>query len=223
MKREYDGDPLDLSWQNIEDRPFGNDGETVDVIENTANDTRESVSLSASESLTEHEADLVAAIIEHGPVSRKELTNEYGFSRRIRTKLPDLNDLGLVEKVDNKDGRSYIWDSPLDSMSDIKFEDGTHEFISTTIRYYCLSQNKREILSFAAQYPDKTHSEIAENVDVSRSLVGLTFDEYYDPRTTTEPWDIIESKTNLREINRLIEATEQRLQKLKRRKSELKR
>lgn len=31
MKREYDGSPIDATWQDIQDRPYKGSGETVDV------------------------------------------------------------------------------------------------------------------------------------------------------------------------------------------------
>ena len=218
-KRTYEGDPLDHSWQDFEDRPFGGEGETVDVVDNTPHNQRGEVELPADFHLSEKYFEIFLALAEIGPAPVRELAESVDMSRRggwhAVEKLVEV-DLAAIEEDVGKYGADLI--HPAVSPDDkFVFSNGvTSDLLPSKTHPIRLTPNQRRVLAHATRYPTKSKTKIGEATGISQVNVGRTLREHGDPRREINHLSVGHAQSEL-------ELVEERLEHLKERRTELKR
>lgn len=219
VNRSYEGDPIDASWQDFEDRPYGGDGETVDVIDNTPHNHRGEVELPAEFNLSEKYFRVFLSLAEVGPAPVRELSDAAEVTKKCaRNAVEKLvkHDLAAIEEGGAKYGADLVHPtvSPTDNFV---FSNGINsDILPSKTHPLRLTPNQRRVLSHAARYPTKTISKIGEAVGIHHANVGRMFKEHGDPRREIQHLSIGYAQSEL-------ELVKERIEHLKKRRSELKR
>lgn len=217
-KRSYEGDPIDASWKDFEDRPYGDDGETVEVIDNTPHNHRGEVELPEDFNLTEKHFRVFLSLDKAGPTPVRELSDAADVSKKCaRNAVEKLtkHDLAVIEDGGAKYGADLVHPtvSPTDNFV---FSNGINsDILPSKTHPLRLTPNQRRVLSHAARYPTKTISKVGEAVGINHANVGRIFKEHGDPRRKIQHLSVGYAQSELKLV-------EERIEHLKERRSELK-
>lgn len=219
VDRSYEGEPIDASWQDFEDRSFGTDGETVEVIDNVPHNRRGEVELPEDFYLSEKYFQVFLALAEIGPAPIRDLAERADISkagaRNAINKLAE-HDLIAVEEGEAKHGADliHLTVSPNDKFV---FSNGiTSDILPSKTHPIRLTPNQRRVLAHAARYPTKSKTKIGEAVGISQPTVGRILREHGDPRREIHHLSIGHTQSE-------FELVEERIEHLKERRAELKR
>lgn len=216
--RNYEGSPIDASWKDFNDRPYGSDGETVDVIDNTPHNQRGEVEIPADFHLTEKYFQVFLTLAKMGPTTYRSLADSIDMTKAgVRNAIKKLTecDLAAVEQNAAKYGAD-VTDLTVSPDDKYIFSNGiSSDILPSETHPLRLTPNQRLVLSHAARYPTKTKMKIGEAVGIHHKNVGLILNKHGDPRREIQELSIGYAQSEL-------ELVEERIKYLKKRRSELK-
>jgi DNA-binding MarR family transcriptional regulator len=219
VNRSYEGDPIDTSWQDFEDRPYGGDGETVDVIDTTPHNQRGEVELPADFYLSEKYFQVFLALAEIGAAPLRDLAEAANITKEgARNAVEKLieRDLAVVEEKAAKYGAD-VFHPTVSPDEKFVFSNGiTSDILPSNTHPIRLTPNQRRVLAHAARYPTKTKTKIGEAVGIDQVSVGRILRKHGDPRREIQHVSVGYTQSEL-------ELVEERIEHLKKRRSELKR
>jgi len=211
--RKYTGNPLDMSWQDIKDRPYKGTGETVGVVGGDEKTKDGYVDVPEDFYLVESQFDVFKKIAENEPTTPSKVSDQTGLTKQtIRNVAKKLENHSLVERdLESGEIRTVV------SLGDrFRFTDRiTSDVLVSDTHPFRIPPAARDILAYAAVNPTKTQVAIAEDMARPRSQVNETLNEYGDPRREIEAISVGYAKSELKLV-------ESRIESLKERRSELK-
>lgn len=176
--REYQGDPLDMSWQDIQDRPFKGKGKTVSVID--GNDGSDISVPTLDTPLTHNEVEILEAANDMSPTTAQDIAEKVDAS--VRTVQRYLKELvkSRVIMVDGRDkwgANVYHWDAPPVPVIRRHATDES-DFIPGTIDPLRLTDVECRVIQRYIQFPNNSHTQIARDCDTTQPTVSRILKKY---------------------------------------------
>jgi len=198
-KRQFQGDPLDLSWEN---GPWANDGKTVEVYGGEKPE-KEEKSKELELPLGEGALEVLKYLRDNGPERSQVVANKLEFSRsqvfRVYKKFSPYN---FIDRIQSKnDGRVYIYNSPDRVLSKLRNKlDYNFDPVPNRIDELTLTPNELKTIQKRVMFPNMSQNRIGEEVEVSQPSVYRCLRKYnllnndqfvspeHPPRYRDEDW-----------------------------------
>ncbi len=204
---------LDMSWQDLKDRPYKGEGETVDVIGGETAESSGYVELDSEFTLAESQFELLEAVMELESPTPAKLSDELGVTKRTVRNFGNLLEEHGIGERDKESGEISTFFSLDDRF---KFSNGiTSDLLVSDTHPLKLTPMQREILAFAARNPTVSQGVISEKLGVNRRTVNEALNNHGDPRRPISEISVGRARSEL-------ELVEARIESLKERRAELK-
>jgi len=222
----YEGDPIDISWQDFKNRPYGGSGETVDVVNNISKSGRSEFAVPDGYTIGEKTARVLKHLEEmDGKMTVKQIAEQIEMTKHgVRDSLQKLSKIGVVycDPAAGKWGAD-LWTPVVDVNDLYTFPDGLNsDLLPSNTHPIRLTQTQRKIIGYAVRNPTRTQAHIARQIDVSQPTVHRTLKKYHDPRKEINELEVGHANAKIEIINNRIEHFQDRISELRTERSELK-
>lgn len=224
-KRTYDGPPIDVTWTDFQDRPYGGTGETVEVIDSRFDaPADDAVTLPSGFHLGPTGFDIYQSLADDGEATPRELADRLGVAQQtVYNQTDSLSSAGVIEVDEGAGayGASLLrLTAPYDAQ--FWFGDGvSSDLLPSKTHPLRIPPMRRRILAYAARNPTRTQTEIADEFETSQGHVSLIFDDHGDPRRNIDTREIQRSKLSLNHTNERLAEVESKIDNLEAERSAL--